>query len=169
MCGIPTQLVSDNGPQFTSEKFMSFMKRNGIKHIHNPPYHRSTKGAAERFLQTFKKAMKALRNSSLTQNHCLYNFLLTYRTMPHTTTNEPPYQLFMGRILCTRWNLLQADLEQTILTKQASQKDNHDKHAKSRELCVGDTIMAYNPKPGFPAVAAVVKKHLSPLTYLVET
>ena len=29
--------------------------------------------------------------------------------------------------------------------------------------------MANNPKPGFPAVAAVVKKHLGPLTYLVET
>ena len=66
MYGIPTQLVSDNGPQFTSEEFASFMKRNGIKHIRSAPYHPSTNGTAERFVQTFKKAMKALRNSSLT-------------------------------------------------------------------------------------------------------
>ena len=57
--GIPTQLVSDNGPQFTSEEFTSFMKRNGIKHIRSAPYHPSTNGTAERFVQTFKKAMKA--------------------------------------------------------------------------------------------------------------
>lgn len=42
-------------------------------------------------------------------------------------------------MLRTHWNLLQPDLEQTVLTKQASQKENHDKNAKSRELCVGDT------------------------------
>ena len=29
--------------------------------------------------------------------------------------------------------------------------------------------MANNPKPGFPAVAAIIKKRLDPLTYLVET
>ena len=29
--------------------------------------------------------------------------------------------------------------------------------------------MANNPKPGFLAVAAIVKKHLGPLTYLFET
>ena len=33
------------------------MKRNGIKHIRSAPYHPSTNGTAERFVQTFKKAM----------------------------------------------------------------------------------------------------------------
>ena len=31
--GIPEQLVSDNGSQFTSEEFTDFVKRNDIKHI----------------------------------------------------------------------------------------------------------------------------------------
>ena len=30
-CGLPEQLVSDDGPQFTSEAFAIFMKANGIK------------------------------------------------------------------------------------------------------------------------------------------
>ena len=29
-CDLPEQLVSDNGPQFTSEAFAIFMKANGI-------------------------------------------------------------------------------------------------------------------------------------------
>ena len=55
MYGIPTQLVSDNGPQFTSEEFTSFMKRNGIKHIRRAPYNPSTNGTAEHFLQTLRR------------------------------------------------------------------------------------------------------------------
>ena len=30
--GISNQIVSDNGPQFVSEEFLSFTKSNGIRH-----------------------------------------------------------------------------------------------------------------------------------------
>ena len=57
--GLPEQIVSDNGAQFTSQHFEEFMKLNGIKHICSAPYHPATNGEAERFVQTFKHAMKA--------------------------------------------------------------------------------------------------------------
>ena len=55
--GLPQQLVSDNGPQFISEEFATFHKMNGIKHICCSPYHPSSNGQAEHFVQTFKRAM----------------------------------------------------------------------------------------------------------------
>ena len=55
--GIPEQLVSDNGPQFTSDEFRVFMQSNGVKHIRTAPYHPATNGAAERFIQTVKRAL----------------------------------------------------------------------------------------------------------------
>ena len=57
--GLPEQVVSDNGPQFISKEFSTFMKSNAIKHIRYAPYHPSSNGAAERFVQTFKQAMRA--------------------------------------------------------------------------------------------------------------
>ena len=66
--GLPEQLVTDNGPQFTAEEFAVFLKRNGIKHIKVAPYHPSSNGAVERLVQTFKKAMRANEQSELTSS-----------------------------------------------------------------------------------------------------
>ena len=76
--GLPEQLVSDNGPQFTSEEFAHFMKVNGIKHIRSAPYHPSTNGLAERFVQTFKRAMKISAQDEPNLNTRLSQFLLGY-------------------------------------------------------------------------------------------
>ena len=37
--GLPEHVVSDNGPQFTSEEFSIFMKLNGIHRVKCAPYH----------------------------------------------------------------------------------------------------------------------------------
>lgn len=95
--GLPQQLVSDNGPQFISDEFAAFMKSNGIKHIRCAPYHPASNGAVERLVQTFKKAMKTNTDTSF----ALASFLLSYCTTPHSTTNETPCKLFLGRNLRT--------------------------------------------------------------------
>ena len=94
--GLLHQLVSDNGPQFNSEKFSTFLKENGVKHICCSPYHLSSNGLVERFVQTFKQAMKASTNSNKSFQHCLANFLFTYHMMPHATTNRTPYMMFLN-------------------------------------------------------------------------
>ena len=55
--GLPHQLVTDNGPQFTSIEFENFIKSNGVVHIRSAPYHPATNGLAERFVQSFKQAL----------------------------------------------------------------------------------------------------------------
>ena len=93
--GIPEQVVSDNGPQFISDKCAKFMRQNHIKHIRSTPYHPSTNGLAERFVQTFKRALQASEQSGRSFNVRLVNFLFRYRTTPHTTTNRTPSSLFL--------------------------------------------------------------------------
>ena len=166
--GLPQQVMSDNGPQFASSEFAMFMKMNGIKHIRCAPYHPSSNGAAERFVQTFKKAMKAGEGGTVPLSQRLSSFLLTYRTMPHATTNEMPSQLFMGRNIRTILDLLKPSCHKRISDKQAQQKADHDRHARRRELQTGQQVMVRNLRPGTPWVPGVVVKKLAPLSYLVR-
>ncbi|XP_054929043.1 uncharacterized protein [Dermacentor andersoni] len=55
--GLPEKLVSDNGPQFKSVEFSDFLECNGVKQVRAAPYHPTSNGAAERTVQTIKRAL----------------------------------------------------------------------------------------------------------------
>ena len=74
--GLPRRVVSDNGPQFTASGFKDCMKANGVEHVTSAPYHPATNGEAERFVQTFKKSMKAGRADLGTLQQKLARFLM---------------------------------------------------------------------------------------------
>ena len=82
--GLPSQTVTDNGPQF------------------NP----ASNGLAECFIQSFKQSMKAMVKDGLPLNLYVSDFLLTYRSTPHATTGVAPCTLFLKHQICTRFDLL---------------------------------------------------------------
>ena len=164
--GLPEQLVSDNGPQFVSAEFTQFLKSNGVKHIKSAPYHPSTNGIAERFVQSFKRAM--LTNESLPIEQRLANFLLQYRTTVHATTNATPSMLLMNRQLRTRLDLLRPNMEGQVVNKQANQKVTHDQHSRDREFMIGQRVMARNLRPGPKWIPGTIVGRNGPLSYVVQ-
>ena len=128
--GIREQIVSDNGPQFIFEKFSHFTKGNGIKHIKCAPYHPSSNVAVERFIPTFKLALKARSDEKIPFDLKSASFLLTYLFTAHSTTGQSPASLFLGRSLCTRWDLLKPDIGRNVrirtnLTRHTSYHFTH--------------------------------------------
>ena len=166
--GLPTQVVTDNGAQFTSQEFGEFLKLNDIQHYKSAPYHPAMNGEAERLVQTFKQAMRAAKGDPGTLSTKLMRFLLSYRTTPNATTGVSPAELLFGRTLRTRLNLLRPDISTKVQDKQASQKQHHDKKSRDRHFQVGQSVLVENNKPEPKWVVGTVVEKLGDISYRVQ-
>ena len=171
--GLCNELVSDNGPQFISDEFKSFLYTNGVKHTLTAPYHPASNGAAERAVQTLKNALKKHsleKEPGQTVHQKLCSFLLTYRTTPHSTTGVSPAELFMKRQLRTRLSLIKPDLQLNIEDKQEKMKDYRDAHVpKLREFVKNERVRVKNCRGGdIKYVPGVIIHRNGPVNYLVR-
>ena len=66
--GIPEQVLSDNGPQYSSEAYTQFAQLYGFEHVTSSPYFPQSNGETERAVQTIKNLMNLA--------------ILAYRTTP---------------------------------------------------------------------------------------
>ena len=173
--GLPKEVVSDNGPQFTSSEFVDFLKKNHVKQTLVPAYHPASNGAAEKSVQTIKNVLKKYlfeeyggQKTSMQQK--LDNFLLTYRTTPHSTTQCTPASLFYKRDIRTRFTLLRPDLQSEIAEKQTKQILSHDnKQTRYAEFSHDEIVRIRNYISGQQkwSVAKVLRR-LGEYRYLVQ-
>ena len=113
-------------------------------------------------------------NQLLESNHqwkwteqCETTFLLAYRNTPHSTTGEPPSQLFLGRRLRTRLDLLRPDLRMKISNRQIDQTITKG-GAVTREFSIGQRVIARNYTGSTKWVPGIIRTQLGPLSYEVE-
>ena len=158
--GLPNHIVTDNGPQFAADEFRQFCCNNGIFHTFVAPYHPSSNGQAERFVQTFKSAMQKGKGSKLEKT--LNQFLLRYRTTPHPKTGKSPSEIMFGRNIKTRLDLLHP--------KEAVQKQPSENRStpKNRELEVNDLVWVRNYRGAPRWLPGEITIRLGPLNYKVR-
>ena len=96
--GFPVKVDTDNGPTFASEIFSNFLKKSGIKHI--------------------KTQFKLLITEGMSRKKALSKYLFHYRSSPHCTIEVSPAELQIGQKFRTRWDLLKAEVGETIYRKQ---------------------------------------------------
>ena len=125
--GVPAELVSDNGPQFSADVFTEFTKAYGISHNTSSPRYPQGNGEAERVVKTIKSILNKSENP--------YLGLLAYRTTA-LQNGYSPSQLLMGRKLRSTVPQLQThfspklptqtELRETDRKLKQSQKKNFD-------------------------------------------
>ncbi|KRZ10689.1 Uncharacterized protein T11_7653 [Trichinella zimbabwensis] len=138
--GFPEVLVSDNGTQFTATEFTIFCAENGIRHVTSAPYHAQSNGQVERFIDTFKRALKKSTNDRRPQKDRLREFLMTYRITPHPSTKLTPSEMFLKRRIRTVFDLMfPRGIEN--LEEQKRKMENTSGNRADRQFKIGETVM----------------------------
>ncbi|CAK1597930.1 unnamed protein product [Parnassius mnemosyne] len=138
--GLPLELVSDQGPPFTSAEFKEFLTRNGIQQRFSPAYHPSSNGAAENAVNICKKAIKKAHRESIDVDAALQTFLLTYRNSIHSSTGESPSMLLQKRTLRSRLDLLRSDRALINKVNQAQSKQVEYTGGVQRSFAPGEPV-----------------------------
>ena len=138
--GLPRRIVTDNTTVFTSCEMKEFFKRNAIGSVTSAPYHPSTNGLAERYVQTFKRNLKKMSTGSLQTK--LSRFLFTYRNTPQNTTGQTPAKLLMNRRPHTHLQCLLPNTAETVASKQ--EKERQDTKAQERYFSENDDVYVEN-------------------------
>ena len=135
--GFPQVLVSDNGGTFISEEFEKYLKNNGIFHKFSAPKYPATNGQAERYVQIIKISLTKMIDNKATIAKDLRLILAQYRSMPHCTTGKSPAELFLGRKIRGKLDLLKP-------RRHIEKSSENDKLKVKKKFNLNDRIIARN-------------------------
>jgi hypothetical protein len=93
---IPLKILSDNGPEFTSQVFGDLLSRYSITHIHTTPYKPSSNGCVERVNRTIGEVLRGL-SSSEHWDRDITRAVIIYNSTKHRELGMSPSDYLLAR------------------------------------------------------------------------
>lgn len=143
--GIPDKVISDNGPQFSSQQFSNFKHMWEFDHRTSSPAYPQSNGKAENAVKSAKQLMRKAKHSG--QDPWLA--VLDFRNTPSQGIGESPCQRLMNRrtktLMPVKESLLSSVGDRANIKNMRKEKDRqahyYNRTAKDlRELQPGDTV-----------------------------
>lgn len=100
--GIPEVVVTDNAPEFVSSELLNWLEVIGCRKLESPIYHPRANGAAERSVQTIKRALNGWvsANAHVPFGEFLKKVLFHHRISSHSRGISPAEIVFGRQIRC---------------------------------------------------------------------
>lgn len=96
--GVPREVLSDRGTNFTSDVMKEVSRLLSIKQLHTTPYHPMANGLVERFNGTLKQMLKRMcQERPRDWDRYLAPLLFAYREVPQESLQFSPFELLYGR------------------------------------------------------------------------
>ena len=110
--GIPSEILSDRGTQFTSKLMAELCRMLNVKQIFTTPYHPAANGLVERFNGTLKTLLKKTCDEQpKLWDKYINSILFAYRDTPQTSLGFTPFEMIYGRNVRGPLNTLRDILE----------------------------------------------------------
>lgn len=159
--GIPAEVCTDNGPQFSSYEFRRFSKAYDFNHVTSSPHFPQSNGLAEKGVQIAKRIVKKCDNAG----EDFYLGLLNYRSSP-LLGGRSPGELLSGRKLRTQLPDFSSDPNSPVPKKRQYETTG----ASLKDLKRGDIVrLRQKKKKNSWADKAKVTGCVGPGSYNVQT
>ena len=175
--GIPDILISDGGPQYTSNEFKSFSKQWSFDHNVTSPGNSKANGAAEAAVKIVKTMMRKCK----LQHEDPYLGMLSIRNTVNEGWHSSPAQRMFGRatktlLPTTARHLIQSSISTNEDRHQANKRreqeaQRFDQHARDlKPLRVGTSVRT-QPSALFSHAwrPGTITKQITPRSYEVQT
>ena len=167
--GIPEDVISDNGSQFTSQEYQLFAASYGFKQTTSSPHYRRGLGFVEQQVQTIKKLL--IKCSQDRSDPLLA--LLQLRTTPIDSRTPSPSELLQKWKLHTTLpvNIMPPPNREAMRASlQAMQRfSHHDAHAKEMiDLIQRQPVWVQDPHTRTWYEGTIVSKAETPRLYIVQ-
>ncbi|GJP47589.1 hypothetical protein CLOM_g6771 [Closterium sp. NIES-68] len=158
--GIPTTLISDRDPKFTSKFWKELMSLLGTKLAMSSAYHPQTDGQTERLNQIVEQLLRAACKDDISKWDMHLPVLeFAYNNATHAATGQTPFFLCYGRHpltpqkpttsatvqpahdFITTMHQLWDRTHKRLLDIQQQQKRQADRHRNDHTITVGDQVL----------------------------
>ena len=173
--GVPNEVVSDRGSQFTGELMREVSALLHTKQIFCSPYHAMANGLCERFNGVLKSMLRRVAHDRPKDwDRLLHPLLFAYRETPQASTGFSPFELMFAHPVKGPLSLLKdlwtGDVDQEVrssyeyvvgmrerlqqmmevvaensMKAKEKQKKYYDKTAKTRKFKAGESVLILLP------------------------
>lgn len=148
--GLPLSITADNGRQFVSNEMKTYCDVNNIRLISTIPFWPQMNGEVERQNRTLLKRLMISQQMKGDWREDLREFLLMYRSTPHSTTLRTPAELMFNRNirdkLPTIYQPVEVDPELADRDKKKKEEGkeygDRKRRAAASDVAVGDRVFA---------------------------
>eukprot|EP00731_Ephydatia_muelleri_P001970 Em0001g1970a len=180
--GIPVEILTDQGSNFTSQLLSELYSMLHIHGIRTTPYHPQTDGLVERFNQTLKAMLRKTAVQEGKDWDLLIPYVLfAYREVPQSSTGFSPFELLYGRevrgpldVVKETWEAsersnqsvvsyvvnireklekMMALVRENVEKAQKVQKAWYDLNTRQRVFKEGDSVLVLLPTSNNPLLA----------------
>ena len=159
--GVPKELSSDGGPEFSSDTTANFLKTWGVHHRISAAYNAQSNGRAEVAVKAVKRLMRSnIGPFGSLDNDKFLNAMLQFRNTPDPDCGVSPAEIVFGRALrdnlqftdyldrncySKRWQEAWAAKEEALRTRFIRNSENMNQHARCLQpLAPGDKCFLQN-------------------------